>query len=186
MCGHPNPGGMTHKICSFSYSPQQTYSLFRYEGLIKKIIRKGKYKGVFTLYKEAINLFTKKSNNLSIFENSVFVPIPISKNRLKKRGYNQVDKICEYLTQTVANTQKLDLLIRTKNTLPQYSLSREDRLINMQGAIGMKNINITNQNIVIVDDILTTGATLREACKTLKGTNYKSLSCLTLSVDTAY
>jgi len=189
MCSHPSTNGITHKICKISYAPEQTFSMFKYTWIIKSLIRKGKYRGNFKSYLPIIELFNTKSNYLQSLENCIFVPIPISKNRLRQRGYNQCEKICKYLEEFTQNSKTVNLLIRTKDTKSQFSLKREERMVNMQQAFTLdkKLKEITKDKIiVIVDDISTTGSTLREACKEIYKASPKSIICLTLTKDTVY
>jgi len=189
MCSHPSVNGFTHKICKISYAPEQTISMFKYSGIIKSLIRKGKYRGNFKAYLPIIKLYNNKSDQLKNLKGCVFVPIPISRKRLQKRGYNQCNKICKYLEEYVPKSKTINLLKRVKETQSQYSLKREERMINMNGAFKI-NAKLAsqakNQKIVIVDDISTTGSTLKEACKKVYKVNPKTIFCLTLSKDTIY
>ncbi len=189
MCSHPNINGFTHKICKISYAPVQTFSMFKYSAIIKSLIRKGKYRGNFKSYLPIIELFNSKSDFLLNLENCILVPVPISKKRLQQRGYNQCEKICEYLEEFIPQSKTINLLKRTKETKSQYSLKREERMVNMKNAfeIDQKLVKLIEyKKVVIIDDISTTGATLREACKEVYKANPKEIYCLTLSKDTVY
>ena len=189
MCSHPNTDGYTHKICKISYAPVQTFSMFKYSWIIKSLVRKGKYRGNFKSYLTIIELFNQKSNYLNALENCILVPIPISKKRLQKRGYNQCEKICNYLEIFIPHSKTINLLKRVKETKSQYSLKREDRMVNIKNAFVIDNKfanQVENKRVVIIDDISTTGSTLREACKIINQANPKEIYCLTLSKDTIY
>jgi len=97
---------------------------------------------------------------------TLFVPIPLSKERERKRGYNQVTRI---LKKVKAPINIGRLLIRTKHTAPQTSLPRAERLKNIIGAFSYAPHPDLAKcgRVVIVDDVVTTGATLVAARKTL-------------------
>ncbi len=99
----------------------------------------------------------------------IFVPIPLSSTRLKSRGYNQVTRVLEKIDNDNVSIQ--NLLIRNIDTKPQTSLHRAERLKNLDNAFTYK-ISIpqdySNKKIVIVDDVLTTGATILSAEKVLR------------------
>ena len=103
----------------------------------------------------------------------VIVPIPISKKRLRERGFNQSEKIIESL-QTLDESRSFafenNILCKTKETPPQASIkNRAARLQNICGCFAVRNPEkIKNKVVIVVDDITTTGATLNEAIITLE------------------
>ncbi|MBI2120736.1 MAG: ComF family protein [Parcubacteria group bacterium] len=101
----------------------------------------------------------------------IVIPIPLSQQRFKKRGYNQAELIAQELSQKDPElfTLETSVLCRTKDTEAQVSIKdRERRLQNMRGAFTAKNRErIRNKTVLLVDDVTTTGATLREARRVL-------------------
>lgn len=95
---------------------------------------------------------------------TLLVPIPLSSTRLRKRGYNQVEQVCRALPDQPHITVLPTLLIRTRDTVPQTTLTRVDRLANMQEAFMVPTKAQSRlqqvQHVIICDDVLTTGATL--------------------------
>lgn len=98
---------------------------------------------------------------------TLFVPIPLSKERAKERGYNQVTRILEHTD--AASLHIYPLLHRTINTKPQTSLPRKERLQNVRGIFSTTEYPDIQKytKIIVVDDVITTGATLEEAISTL-------------------
>jgi competence protein ComFC len=102
--------------------------------------------------------------------NLILVPIPLGKKRKRERGYNQVEVILRALHPLPHTTVSI-LLTRTLETTPQTSLKREARLKNLKGAFSYASnpaLDLENCTVVIVDDVTTTGATLRSARATLQ------------------
>lgn len=104
----------------------------------------------------------------------LIIPVPLHANRLAERGYNQSEKIAqgiqEGLNQTNHHAPALatDILIRSRDTPHQLGQGREERLRNLTGAFNVEQIEtIQNKTILLVDDVLTTGATLAESAATL-------------------
>jgi len=100
---------------------------------------------------------------------ALFIPIPLSAKRFRERGYNQSLLI---LNKLPAGTNiETNLLSRIRNTPPQMKLERSKRLLNLKGAFAVSPTNLeragTPPMIVVVDDVVTTGATLLEAKATL-------------------
>ncbi len=109
------------------------------------------------------------------------IPIPLSKTRLRARGYNQVYKI---LTSGNVDTSKIldTVLIRARHTQPQTELSRKDRLENMKNAFIVSDPSkIAGKHIVIVDDVTTTGATLHAAKTALMPYSPASVTLIALT-----
>lgn len=103
---------------------------------------------------------------LSLIEKRVvLIPIPLSKERLRARGYNQVTEVLKKLKSDAVIAE--DVLSRIKNTESQTSLNKKQRRENLRDAFVIKNINalqeLTNSTVVLVDDVITTGATMEAA-----------------------
>jgi len=112
----------------------------------------------------------------SLIEESVFdekryvlIPIPLSKKRFRERGYNQVEKVIRSALTSLPASVSLSttVLKRTRETLPQTTLSRSKRLTNMQEAFSVSENLDTNCTYIVVDDVMTTGATMQAALKAL-------------------
>jgi len=133
------------------------------------------------------NAIKKLSFYLGRFENNppnennwIIIPIPLSKKRLRERGFNQSELIAKHLaklldiptkTVFVGNfVDKTNVLYKTKDTPTQVSIqNKKERLNNLQNAFTVKKPEqIKNKNIILLDDVSTTGATLREAKKLLE------------------
>lgn len=117
----------------------------------------------------------------------IMIPVPLSKKRQRQRGYNQVTEVIKEALLTLP-TAKLEqqILIRTQHTIAQTSLSRAQRLTNVQNAFSIKNtrvaeLKLAGRHVVLIDDVLTTGATLKAARKTLETCEPSSITCIALA-----
>ena len=110
------------------------------------------------------------------------IPIPLSLQKLKQRGFNQAEIILPPST-SLALPIVTNNLVRIKNNAPQaLTISPSERLQNIIGVFAVKNSSaIANKNFILVDDVYTTGATLNEAAKTLKENGAKSIIGITLA-----
>ncbi len=98
-----------------------------------------------------------------LVQSDLIIPIPLSSARMRERGYNQVTRILSAGTSITIPVVS-DILVRKKHTRPQTELKRNERLVNMRDAFGVAHPErITGKHIILVDDVMTTGATLREA-----------------------
>jgi ComF family protein len=117
------------------------------------------------------------------FGTLLLVPVPMHQNRRKKRGYNQCEVLCEAL---IARSDSIldyapRALLRIKETLPQQGLERGRRLKNVRGSMVAVRELIENRICVVVDDVITTGATLKEAHRALMQAGAARVHFLTLA-----
>lgn len=96
------------------------------------------------------------------------VPVPLHESRLEERGFNQTEKIFEDFAAK-KNLPMKNLLIRMRKTPRLYNLDKSEREKVLHGVFApIKNVDLRGQNVLIVDDIFTTGTTCRECAKVLK------------------
>lgn len=112
-------------------------------------------------------------------ERAVLVPIPLHASRREKRGFNHAELIAERIAEKIGCELSSDILIRIKNTIPQYGLSKNsDRAENVKECFHARPEKITAlikyKNIFLVDDIATSGATLWEASGSLANHGIKT------------
>lgn len=139
-----------------------------YNGLIKIIIYNFKFAKI-KKYKEplAILLSQKIKQEFDIEQIDYIIPVPLHKERLKERGFNQSELLAKRISKII-NKPCITSLKRIKKTLPQHSLSPLEKIENIKDAFEIKTKkNLKNKNILIIDDIFTTGSTIQEICKVL-------------------
>ena len=98
----------------------------------------------------------------------LLIPVPLSAERLRERGFNQALELCKHLS---AEKTDAKLLLRVKNTLTQSSLTRSERLKNVATAFAVDPLQaaqLRGKRVVLVDDVMTSGATLFAAAKALR------------------
>ncbi|EGV42292.1 ComF family protein [Bizionia argentinensis JUB59] len=161
-------------------------ALLRFEkkGITQNLIHNLKYKGY-----EDIGIFLgswlgAELKNLPEYENiDMIVPVPLHKNKLRKRGYNQVTKFGQELAKSLEAEYVDDVLIKVTNTSSQVTKSRLTRWLSNVEVFKVINAEKTqHKHILLVDDIITTGATL-EACAAvlIKNSDVK-ISIATMSI----
>ena len=115
--------------------------------------------------------------------------VPLHKNRLRERGFNQAEKIANNLSSLI-DIPVIDIIGRRHNTEKLYKLGKDDRIKELKNAFIIKDnmIDLKNKNILLIDDIFTTGSTVNEISKVLKisGVNKVFVSTLLTRADTFY
>jgi len=118
---------------------------------------------------------------ISIQEQAIVVPVPLSRERLSERGFNQTELIVQAALSGTPHRIDTGIVSRTRHTAPQTHLPRKERLSNLVGAFTATPTKMTDQRIIIVDDVSTTGATLLEVRKVLVTTNAQSITVVALA-----
>ncbi|MEO8665466.1 MAG: phosphoribosyltransferase family protein [Ignavibacteria bacterium] len=126
-----------------------------------------------------------RNNFEPIPEFKLLIPVPLFKTKVRERGYNQSDHICKGMNEILNIEFKSDLILRTRHTITQTKLTREERLLNMKNAFELNEKfrdKIEGKKIIIVDDVVTTGATLNEMINVLKENNCGEILACTLAM----
>ncbi len=135
--------------------------------LVQKAVHLLKYKSVADLAKPLAEVILNNTAVSKLENDNLIIPVPLHRRRQRERGFNQSDLIAKALADRLDWEMRDDVLIRKKHTTPQMKLDREDRLQNLKDAFELRK-PLPNKNIVLVDDVLTTGSTLRECARVLK------------------
>ena len=150
-------------------SYEALYALSEYSGIIIGLINKLKF-GSQPLAAEVLAQFFQQYLQAKLEVSQaipdLLIPIPLSRTRYISREYNQARLLCQALGKRF-DIPICDALTRNKHTKQQSSLDRDERLLNIQSAFTL-NSEITVESIAVVDDVVTTGATINEACKTIQ------------------
>ena len=111
------------------------------------------------------------------------LPVPLHRARLYERGYNQSAMLTRGMAESLGVPAATDVLVRTRATRSQTRLSREARWQNVSGAFALTEAEaVADKHILLIDDVLTTGATLAAAAATLKAAGAASVTAATLAL----
>ncbi len=146
---------------------------------IKASIRDYKFGSAYSNAKSYAYFLSIRLKYLDNFNPEVIVSAPTSKKRLLKRGFDHVTLIAKYLSEFTGIPCD-DILIKIKDTTPQSLLPAKERLSNLKGAFACKEHNY--KNVLLIDDIYTTGTTVRELCKVLKKSGVKEINVATIAI----
>lgn len=190
ICDKPTFNNLTHPACKRKYAIDGCFSALTYNKTTQKLIYNFKYKPylkdlttVLTdLFYESI--IQNENFNQELKKGGWFlVPIPLSNAKLKKRGYNQSEIIAKILSKKFKIPVQ-NILKRVRDTKTQVGMSNIDRKLNIKNAfIPNTKYSIRNTNVILVDDVVTTGSTLKEAANVLKRNGARKVIGLTLARD---
>jgi ComF family protein len=160
-------------------------SLFKFEekGKIQDLIHALKYNQKFKVGIFLGNLIGKKKKDLlKSWKIDFIVPIPLFHLKKIDRGYNQADYIGKGLSKALAIKLDVSIAKRIKNTQSQTKLNTDERAENMSDAFKIKKgKKVVGKNILIVDDVITTGITVLELAKKLKEKGAAKVFCLSIA-----
>ena len=141
--------------------------------ILAELIKKLKYnfaKDISKILAQFLNNFIlkyQKENNLDL-KNFLFIPVPLHKKKKNFRGFNQSEEINKELSSLLNLKSDSKNLIRIKNTKAQAKLNAKERKENVKNSFFWKGENLKRKNIILLDDVFTTGATLDECARILK------------------
>lgn len=194
ICAHPAIGGATHPGCSRPYGVDGLICVFRYTGAIQKGIKLLKYRRVRDVANELGELVITELhqyatgqfahvNRIIESERPVIIPIPLHWLRQRVRWYNQSELLAREFATAFHLEVRNDILFRSRHTSSQAGRLKKDRMQNIKDAFEInKHSHIKlPSSIIIIDDVWTTGATMREAGKILKRAGVKTVWGMTVA-----
>lgn len=187
-CGIPLVAGEDDHLCADCLVARPPYetarAVARYESVMLEAIHSFKYAGK-TAAGEALGkmMAAYEYPGFCITDYSLIIPVPLHPRRLRERGFNQA----VILAREVAKRFPIELdfltLKRKALTETQVSLGRQQRRENVRGAFGVdRRQKIERQRILLVDDVYTTGSTVRECAQVLKQNGAAEVAVLTLAM----
>ncbi len=161
---------------------KKLFAVALYSDIIQKLIRAVKYHDKLELadYQAKI-MFEYWSKNSASDKKYTVIPVPMFYSKARKRKQNHMDlvgkKFCDLSGYTFDNKS----LIRNRETAPQYKLTKSERENNLKGAFSLVSKNI-KEPILLIDDISTTGTTLREIIKELQKNGFEDITCFVTAI----
>jgi ComF family protein len=144
------------------------FSLGQYVDPLKEMIHQFKYHGFADLGRMlAEKLIEQHRSFIKSINADCLVPVPLYSYREKKRGFNQAAVIAEVIGRALKIPLNFDSLIQIKRTSDQAKLTPDKRHTNVIGAFTVDDDNLRDKRIILIDDVITTGATVNEIIKTL-------------------
>lgn len=181
-------------MCSKKLSIDGVFAAVEYKTTIKKAVYAFKYEPYIYRLREIFSRLMYESYiqnevlqaAVNASDNVWITCVPLHENRLRKRGYNQSELIGKILAEKLGLRFNSKLLTRARDTIPQFKLKKEERAKNIAGAFEIASRykdRMHGKTIFIVDDVFTSGATLRECGKLLKKAHAKEVYGLILSME---
>ncbi|WP_044206185.1 ComF family protein [Flammeovirga sp. OC4] len=160
-----------------------SFFVFENTSAVQSLIHNLKYKGNQNIGKWITDFYLDHDKQPFFEDLDVMIPVPLHSKRYKERGYNQVDVLCNSIANVTKIKYDTSAVRRVKYTTSQTKKTREQRLKSMEEVFAIPTQeSIIDKNILIVDDVLTTGATLESLGNTLLENGAKSISILTIAV----
>lgn len=150
---------MRQSIARFKYGGRREYAAFYAEEILRRCAR------------EAL-----------LWKAEAFLPIPLHPKKRRKRGYNQAELLARELSRRSGIPVDKNLLLRVKNTRAQKELNDRERRENLKNAFALQKGSVPYRTVILVDDIYTTGSTMDEAARVLRGNGVQTIYFLCICV----
>jgi len=163
-----------------------------YDNLAQRLIRRLKYnedkiiaRDMGSMMFDTFESIVLKQKLIACSDSLIVTPVPLHKAKIRHRGYNQAALLALYFlrrSKCKLRTRYEELLMRTKETSPMFGLSRVERYHNVSMAFACRRFSkhyLSGKTIILVDDVYTSGATLKECAKTLLDSGAESIIALT-------
>lgn len=178
IIGGPASGHGCAKCESENFYFDEALVACEYAAAGRELVIELKYRSGIWVAGDIVRLISETKGFAEYFENSILVPVPVSRRRKRTRGYNQSEIFARLLAK---NFKRMGIgfsnaIKRKRHTDTQTALTREERARNVKGAFEIASNNISKDSrLIVVDDVMTSGATLNECAKVLKRAGFKNV-----------
>lgn len=162
-----SPSHICHPCRTTPPAFTKAWTGYAYQTPLKEAIRLFKYHGKVSLAIPLGELLGTQCRHLPVVD--YIIPVPLHSHRLRERAYNQSLLLADQVSRHLKTPVLCNTLLRIKSTPPQTTLSRSKRLKNLRRAFHIRKPHrILRKRILLIDDVMTTGATVNECAKTLR------------------
>ncbi len=186
-CEKKSGYGLTHGVCARIYGLDGMLNVFYYDDVFKKILKAIKFRRIKGGVSVLIDSIPKEFWNKLITTSEIFyndaevLAVPLHPKRLRERGFNQSDILAQACA-IMMQKNNAPIIKRLRNTRPQSQLSSAaERYLNIHNAFTINSADKLPKKIIVVDDVWTTGATIREIAHTLKYAGVERVYALTFA-----
>lgn len=181
-CNRKNPFGVYCRDCKKDYLPDRIVSRFIYEGKLKDAIHQYKFEDAYLLSEDFSLALLPIIKGIDGYNKYVLTYIPLDKRRQRYRGYNQSKILAERLADRLKMTS-VDLLERKEQEETQvFAKTKSARRKNVKGVFTVRSGAKIPKKIILIDDVVTTGATVEEATKVLKKAGAREVIVVALAM----
>jgi ComF family protein len=167
---------LTHKECN-RFNINSVFVGWQYDSIAKKFLSQYKYRYASNLAKILSNLLIQRIKDTQfdnlLEKNSLIIPIPITRNHLNKRGFNQSSLIARNISKFFYFNLRDDLLLRKNSNKRQSTSTLEQR--RSLGNVFTLSRKIKKRNIILIDDVMSTATTVNRAAKVFKGNRIQAI-----------
>lgn len=172
ICCKPSVDGWTHTRCKKSKGLDRLIIGLPYKGMVQDCLKKVKYRSAWDI----IEFLYNKSDFVGL-DDSIVTAVPMWEGKERTRGFNQAELFTQLISKQF-NNNSLKLLERVRDTKPMFGLDKKERADNVRGSFQVTDKNSVknlDKKILLVDDVWTTGATMRECATILKQSGAKEI-----------
>ena len=151
-----------------------------FEGTLREALHAFKFSGKRALARPLGDLAAEHCVATLAEEIEAVVPVPLARERERERGFNQAELLAQRVAQRLGVPARPRWLARVRTTRPQSDLAASERRANVRGAF-RASPEVSGRHVLVVDDVLTTGATLGECARALRGGGARRVGVLTVA-----
>ncbi len=178
VCAEPVPvAGVCGRCLAAAPAFTRTYACYRYDGWLAAAIQAAKFGQRWSIFPVLAQAMLCEMAAVDV---NLIVPVPLAATRLAERGYNQSVEIAAVLAKGWRRPLLTDLLLRTRDGEHQARLRRSARLRNLRASFETARL-LHGEHVLLVDDVMTSGATLQACAKTLLRAGAGRIDCCVLA-----